>query len=84
METNQAIPKNKDFFKLVLKAIPLQTWVRTVNGLGQYKRIGRNDFCLFADANKERSRWGDIDQMAEDLAFFEENGYLPAPDMPRW
>jgi hypothetical protein len=82
--TNDVTPRNADFFRLVLKSLPVGLQVRTVNGLGWYKRNKQNDFCLFADDNRERSRWGDVDQMASDLAFFEEHGQLPEPDMPRW
>ena len=75
---------NAKVYRLLLEAMPVGLEVRLPSGKGMVKRNKRNDWCLFADDNKERSRWGDLDQMTSDVTFFEANGKLPPADMPRW
>ena len=82
--TDVTVPATKEAFVLMLKAMPVGLDCRMPNGNGHVKRVNRSDFALFDDSNKERSRWGDLEQIAGDMAFFHDNGCLPPQDMPRW
>lgn len=79
-----AVPATNEAFRLMLKAMPIGLVCDTPNGLGKVKRLNRDDWHLSANGITERSRFGDLEQMTEDMSFFQENGKLPPPDMPRW
>jgi hypothetical protein len=64
---------------LMLKAMPIGLQVDTINLKGTVRRKDRNTWVLFANGIKTRSRWGNIEEMAKDLTYFEENGVLPEP-----
>ena len=68
----------------MLEAMPVGLKVDLPSLKGWVKRNKRDDWCLFANDNKERSRWGNLEQMTEDVTFFEVNEKLPEQDMPRW
>lgn len=51
---------------------------------GFIKKKGAGDYVLIDPSNRERSRWGNLDEMVEDGMFFVWNGHLPAPSGGRW
>lgn len=51
---------------------------------GSVKRHARYDYVLNDSANKERNRWGSLEQIVEDAEFFTANGVLPPADTSRW
>ena len=84
MSNEIKVPPTSEAFMLMLKAMPIGLVCDTPNGLGKVKRLNRNDWHLSDNRVSERSRFGDLEQMTEDMAFFHENSKLPEQDMPRW
>ena len=84
MENKVQVPATSEAFRLMLKAMPVGLECDTPNLLGKVKRLRQNDWHLSANGVTERSRFGDLQQMTEDMVFFHENGHLPPADMPRW
>jgi hypothetical protein len=84
MTNNVSVPATSEAFRLMLKAMPVGLECDTPNLLGKVKRLRQNDWHLSDNRIKERSRFGDLEQMTEDMTFFHENGHLPPADMPRW
>jgi len=83
--TNEVkVPATSEAFRLMLKAMPVGLVCDTPNGLGKVKRLRQNDWHLSDNSVKERSRFGDLEQMTQDMTFFHENSCLPPQDMPRW
>lgn len=75
---------NREVYRLMLKAMPIGLAVRLPSNKGYVKHHSFCTFVLFDDSNRERSRWGTLEQIADDVEFFETNGTLPPADMPRW
>ena len=44
----------------------------------------RDSYVLHAIDNRQRSRWGTVEQISEDLAYVEEWGVLPPPNGKPW
>jgi hypothetical protein len=78
------VPITEDSVRLFLKSLAVGQKSRTPNDLGTVKHFDRNTWNLFQDGDRDRSRWGDLEQMTEDLLYFETYGTLPPQDMPRW
>ncbi len=56
-----------------------------VNG-GYVKRVTtqRDSYVLHALDNRQRSRWGTVEQIAEDVAYIEQWGVLPPANGKPW
>lgn len=51
---------------------------------GYIKKKGRSDYVLMDRSNRERSRWGNLEEIVQDGMFFIWNGKLPPPSGARW
>lgn len=84
MKNEVKVPATNEAFRLMLKAMPVGLKCDTPNLLGTVSRLRHDSWHLVAHGITERSRFGDLEQMTEDMTFFHENGKLPPQDMPRW
>ncbi len=51
---------------------------------GRVVRVKRSEYCLHADNNKERARWGTQSEIEGDVATFLATGFLPKANGGRW
>lgn len=51
---------------------------------GRVVRVRPREFVLHADNSKDRARWGTLDEISEDAAFFLLRGVLPKAQGGRW